>query len=237
MNDKRFRQAVGYAVDRAFIRDNIFGGLGRIASGPINSVTRFYEPSLKQFEFNPSKAKALLDEMGLKPGPNGVRASVEMIPNPYAEVWSRLSEYIRQALHVVGIEVRIKPTDAPGYVQAVGGHNFEISTAFMYQFADPALGVSRSYLTSNIRKGVMFTNTAQYSNATVDELFAKAATAASDAERQKHYTAIQRALVDDMPVVWLLELELPTFINKRFKSVVTGAHGVNASLDEAYLAP
>jgi hypothetical protein len=52
----------------------------------------------------------------------------------------------------------------------------------LYQNGDPALGVARSYISSNIRKGVMFTNTEGYSNKEVDDLFARAAVQTSDKE-------------------------------------------------------
>lgn len=63
LDDKRFRQALMYALDRDFIRDRIWFGLGRVANGPVNSVTPGYAPNLKTYDFDPEKAVALLDEM------------------------------------------------------------------------------------------------------------------------------------------------------------------------------
>ena len=37
-NDKRFRQAVYHALDRNFIRDRIWFGLGKVATGPNTSL-------------------------------------------------------------------------------------------------------------------------------------------------------------------------------------------------------
>jgi ABC-type transport system substrate-binding protein len=105
----------------------------------------------------------------------------------------------------------------------------------LYQYADPALGVARTYVSSNIRKGVMFSNTAQYKNPAVDEAFDKAAVAPSREERQKSYSEAQRLVVEDVPVVWLLEMEFPTFVNKKFKDVVTTGIGVNESFDAVYM--
>jgi peptide/nickel transport system substrate-binding protein len=105
------------------------------------------------------------------------------------------------------------------------------------QLGHPALGVSRLYISSNIRKGVLFSNTNGYSNPRIDELFDKAAVAVSDAERQAMYSEIQRTLVNDVPVAWLLELDFPTFINKRFKDVVTSAIGVRDTFADVYMVP
>lgn len=105
------------------------------------------------------------------------------------------------------------------------------------QLGHPALGVSRLYVSSNIRKGVLFSNVNGYSNPRVDELFAQAAVAVSDADRQRMYSEIQRILVDDVPVAWLLELDFPTFINKQFKNVVTSGIGVRDTFADVYMVP
>ena len=235
MDDKRFRQAIAYAIDKSFIQKNIFFGLGRPATGPINSVTNFYEKDVKHYGYDPKKAEALLDEMGLKKGANGMRAKIEMIPTPYGELWTQLAEYCKQALGKVGIEVTLRSTDVAGYNQANSNHEYDTTFNYLYQYADPALGVARSYVSSNIRKGVMFSNTAQYRNPKVDELFEKAATAPSRDDRQKSYSEVQKILVEDEPVVWLLEMEFPTFYNKKFKNFVTTGIGVNESFDAVYI--
>jgi peptide/nickel transport system substrate-binding protein len=48
MNDKRFRQAIMYAINREFVRDAVWNGMGGIPTGPISSKTRFYSDDVKQ---------------------------------------------------------------------------------------------------------------------------------------------------------------------------------------------
>jgi peptide/nickel transport system substrate-binding protein len=95
--------------------------------------------------------------------------------------------------------------------------------------------VSRLYVSSNIRKGVLFSNVNGYSNPRIDELFDKAATAVDLAQAQSMYSEIQRILVEDVPVAWLLELDFPTFIDKRFRNVVTSAIGVRDGFADVYM--
>ncbi len=96
----------------------------------------------------------------------------------------------------------------------------------VYQFGDPALGVARTYITSNIKKGILFSNTAGYSNPEVDRLFEEAAVATSDDKRQELYSQVQRILVEDVPVVWTFEQDYPNFIDKRAEErVVDGDRG------------
>ncbi|WP_245337965.1 ABC transporter substrate-binding protein, partial [Methylobacterium radiotolerans] len=42
MDDKRFRQAVMFAIDRKAMLQRVFFGLGKVATGPVPSQTRFY---------------------------------------------------------------------------------------------------------------------------------------------------------------------------------------------------
>ncbi|HYH37862.1 MAG TPA: ABC transporter substrate-binding protein [Azospirillum sp.] len=235
LDDKRFRQAMMHAIDRGFIRDKIWFGLGRPATGPVNSVTRFHEPDVKKYPFDPKKAEALLDEMGLKKGSDGTRAKVKLLVMPYGETWTRLGEYVKQAMKRVGVDVTLESTDSAGWVNRVSNWDYDLTFNFVYQYGDPALGVSRTYVSDNIRKGVMFSNTMGYANPQVDTLFAQAAKAVKDEERQQLYSAAQKILVEDVPVAWLLEMEFPTFVDKRFKNAVTSAIGVNESYDGVYM--
>ncbi len=236
LDDKRFRKAIAYAIDRKFIRDKIWFGLGRVPTGPINSVVKFYDPKVTTYEPNIEKAKALLDEMGLKPDAKGVRATVKIMPMPYGETWTRLGEYLKQALGKAGIAVTLESTDAAGWSQRVANWDYEITTNFLYQYGDPALGVARTYISDNIRKGVLFTNTMGYSNPKVDELFAGAAREVDTAKRQAMYSEVQQILSDDLPVVWLLEMEFPTFLDKRVKNANKTAIGVNDTYEDVWLA-
>jgi len=236
MNDKRFRQAVLYAIDREALRKRVFFGLGKVATGPVSSKTRFYEPDVPKYEYAPAKAVALLDAMGLKPGADGKRVTLKYLVPPYGEMWQRVAEYVRQSLGKVGIDIVLEGIDVGGWAARCGNWEFEISAPWTYQYGDPALGVSRSYISSNIRKGILFSNTAGYSNPEVDRLFEEAAVAQDDATRQKLYSQVQKILVEDAAVAWLMELDFPTFTDKHIKDLVVTGSGVNDTFARAYRA-
>ena len=215
--------------------DSLFFGLGRVATGPIASTTKFYDANaLVKYPYDPKRAIALLDEMGLKPDARGVRQKVNILALPYGEVWTRQAEFIKQQFGKVGIEVTLETTDTAGFLQRNANWEFELCFNFLSQFMDPAIGVARTYISSNIRKGVISTNVEGYSNPAIDDLFARAPLMTSDGEAQKLYSEAQRILSDDVPVVYLTELEFPTFINKQFRDVIVDASGCLAEFDQAY---
>ena len=111
---------------------------------------------------------------------------------------------------------------------------FDLTFNFLYQLGDPAIGVARNYISTNIVKGNPFGNQGAYVNPEVDKLFAEAAIASTDAARQELYTKVQKILVEDVPVLWLLEMDFPTIYRCNVKNLVTTGIGVNDGFRDAW---
>ncbi|MFC3678004.1 ABC transporter substrate-binding protein [Ferrovibrio xuzhouensis] len=228
-SNKLFRQAVMYAMDRDFAKTVVWNGLGEVATGPIASSTRFFNKALAKYKHDPAMAKKLLKESGYK------GEKVRFMPLPYGETWQRWGEAVRQNLQDVGINLEIVATDVPGYNQRLSEWDYDIGFSYLYQYGDPALGVARSYISSNIAKGSPFNNVEGYSNPEVDKLFAEAAVASPDSKRQELYDKVQKILIDDVPVAWQLELQFPTITHCKVKDLVTTAIGVNDGFRDAWI--
>jgi peptide/nickel transport system substrate-binding protein len=188
------------------------------------------------YDFNPAKAEALLDAMGLKRGADGVRTTVKLLGLPYGEMWNRAAEYTRQALRKVGVEVVLEPSDAAGWSDRTRNWDFDMTMYFLTTLSDPALGVSRTFMSDNQRKGVLFTNHSGYTNPKVDELFRRAAVEIDEGKRKQLYSEAQKILVDDVAVAWLVELVWPTVYNKKLNNVVIDSSGPNSTFAETWIA-
>jgi peptide/nickel transport system substrate-binding protein len=234
LDDVRVRRAISHALDREFILRRLWFGIGKVATGPIASTTRFFDPSVRLEKHDPKAAMALLDEAGLKPNAQGVRFSIRHLSLPYGEVWTRLGEYVRTALKGVGIEVVLDSTDAGGWARRVADWDYDTTINFLYQFGDPTLGVERTYVSSNIQK-VTFTNTGGYRNPKVDELFATARNASDPAVRQQEFSEVQKVLVSDIPQIWLMEMAFPTIMDKKLHNVIQLGTGVHACFDDVFM--
>jgi peptide/nickel transport system substrate-binding protein len=225
--DRRFRAAFMHAIDRNFLVKAINFGLGKVATGPIPSNLPYYdEKALVKYPFDQARARALLDEMGLKPGRGGIRHrfAIMMIPDGGGH-WTRGCHYVKQALSEVGLDVTLESTDWPTFSRRSGNWDFDVDCNSYGQYGDPAIGTARFFLSSNIRKGVPQTNIQGYNNPEVDALFHKAAVAVDPAEIQKHYSRLQHVLTRDVAMCWLFERQPMFFYNKRLKDVIMGPNG------------
>ena len=70
--DLRVRQAIQYAIDKNTIIDKLLYGKARPGTTEIPDGWA-HNPDVKPSEYDPEKAKQLLEEAGWKPGPDGIR--------------------------------------------------------------------------------------------------------------------------------------------------------------------
>ncbi|MFT4266576.1 MAG: ABC transporter substrate-binding protein, partial [Xenophilus sp.] len=61
-----------------------------------------------------------------------------------------------------------------------------------------------------------------------------AAIEVDDAKRQALYSQMQKIIVDEVPIAWLVEMEFPTIYDKRLQNLVTTAIGIHESFDSVY---
>ncbi|MBN8944392.1 MAG: ABC transporter substrate-binding protein [Rhizobiales bacterium] len=226
LDDPKVRRAMSMAIDRNFILNRLWFGVGKAATSPICSTTKFHDATVKVPAFNVAEANKLLDEAGHPRKADGTRFELRFMTLPYGEIWNRLGEYIRQAFGQIGVKLNAEAVDAATWARRVGEWDYDLTVNFVYQWGDPTIGVERTYVSSNIQK-ITFTNTMGYSNPKVDAAFLKARQSAKAEDRQAAFSEVQKILVEDMPVIWLLELAFPTITDKRLKNVITSATGIH----------
>lgn len=239
-DSKALRQAISMVIDRQFLIDNIWFGYGKPATSALSSNFEplgLYIPTAN-YPTAPDKAAAikLLDDAGLVPDSNGVRASAMLDLIPYGEDWRRAGEYLKQALGDIGIKIELRYEDVPTWLKRVyGDYDFDLNVNYFYQLPDPVIGVQRHYGTDQIRPGTPFVNASKYSNARVDELLAAGAVEIDAAKRIEIYGEIQTILAEDLPVINLFEMEFLTVFNPKLKDHTLSAMGAYGSFDRAWL--
>jgi peptide/nickel transport system substrate-binding protein len=101
---------------------------------------------------------------------------------------------------------------------------------------DPAIGVARLYVSSNIRK-VPFTNGEGYSNPEVDALFDQGAREPNQAKRAVIYKKIQEILARDLPLLWAWEQAYPVAFKRQFASGLVTPYSNFESNEDTWIRP
>lgn len=230
--DKRVRKAISMALDRKKIVDIIWFGQGKPAVGPIVSGNPFYNKSLKPLVYDPKAANKLLDEAGYKRGANNMRFKLQQNFLPYGESWVRLGEYIKQELGKIGIEVETQSLDLGGWLKKIyTDWDYGFTSNFVHNYSDPTIGTQRSFISGTIAKGATFTNSMNYRNPRIDELYEKALVETDVAKRRKMFDEIQVILQDDLPVIFLVEIAYSHLWNKRVHGLIANGISMYSSWD------
>ncbi|NIP37330.1 MAG: peptide-binding protein, partial [Thermoplasmata archaeon] len=70
--DRRVRRALAHAVNKDDIIKGVLLGYGTPCTGPFPPESWAYNPAVPEPEYNPEKAKALLEKAGWETGPDGM---------------------------------------------------------------------------------------------------------------------------------------------------------------------
>ncbi len=239
LDDARVRQALAFAANRDFITSKLFAGKAQAATGPIVPGTPFYEPNVEVYAFNLAKAEQLLDATGHPKGADGTRfpLTIDYIPGDN-EGQRNIAEYLRAAYKKVGValEVRAAP-DFPTWAQRVSNFDFDLTMDTVFNWGDPVIGVARTYLSDNIRKGVIWSNTQQYANPAVDDLLVKAAVETDAAQRKALYSTFQKTVVNDVPIFFVNVTPYHAAFSDGLGDLPLSIWGVLSPLDELHWAP
>ncbi len=237
-NDVRVRQAIAYATDRKFITNALHRGTSTAQRGPIIEGSPFFDDSIAPYDLDLDKANALLDEAGLAADGDGIRAkmTLDFIPGQ-DEQQKAVSEYLKSQLKKVGIDIELRASpDFPTWAGRVSGLDFDMSMDIVFNWGDPVIGVHRTYLSDNIKKGVIWSNTQSYANPKVDELLNTAAKEIDPEVRAGLYSEFQKIVGDEVPVYWINALPFHTAYKKSIVNPPLSIWGTMQSMDDLSLS-
>jgi peptide/nickel transport system substrate-binding protein len=242
LDDKRVRKAIAYAMDRQFIIDNIWFGYGKPATGPMSSnfaPSGLYTADVANYQVGEKgveMANKILDEAGYKKGPDGNRFELMHDSLPYGQEWTRFGEYVQQALGKIGIKVTIRQEDVARWLKRTyTDHDFDTTANYLYNLSDPVVGVHRAFHSSTIKPGTVFTDGSYWSSPKTDELLNMAKVEPDATKRGAQYAEALKIVAEEIPIIWIHEMNFPTVVNNMFADVIVSALGVYSSFDRAHL--
>ena len=177
-DNKYFRQAMNYALDRQSMIDIVANGNGYIEYN-IWCDQVFGYKKMEGWPYSVEKAKECLEKAGY---PNG-EGVPEITIYCYGDSGAREAQIIQESLKAIGIEWPVEQVDMNFLWDGQSDGSIAFSVDGM------GLGIDASEYATMLETGGGF-NSAWYANPEMDELFAKAAGTAVESERLDYYGQI-----------------------------------------------
>lgn len=207
--DRAVREALYYALDKQTIIEKVYYGLPTPAESYLPKESWAYNPDLPPHEFNPEKAKEILDAAGWTIGPDGIREKdgVKLAFTNSTTAGNQLREQaqqlIQQTWRDIGVAMEIRNMPAAvvwGDYSRLSQYDTQMVGITFTKGPDP--DVTTNFASTAIPvKGGAGGNNAQYENPQVDALL-KEGVETMDPERRKAiYQELQAVLREDLAML------------------------------------
>lgn len=248
--DKNFRTAVDYAIDRKNMVLNIANGLAQplFTAESLNSI--FLNNELKPYERNLEKSRALLKKSGYYWDKNGKlydkfghRVEFNLVTNAGNTEREAIGVMVKQDLEDLGMKVNFKPIEFNSLVNKL------VSTL---DWDMVIMGFTGSPLEPNGGKNVWLSdgtlhvynmrlekdkNSKRFEwEKRLDYLFIHGALATDFNERKKFYDEYQEIIYNEKPMIYIYSPLRIYAIRNKFKNIFpTSLGGITYNLEEIYI--
>jgi len=223
--DKRVRQAFAHAINKKGIVDALYGGTGLAATQFQPPPLWGYNKELKDYEYNPQRARDLLKEAGFGQGlkeitwDDGRKEPLQFwympVSRPYYPNPKEIAEAIAADLAKVGITVQLQTTDwtvyldksrkgqMPMFMLGWTGDNGDPDNFVCYFFC--AIGAPRMGF---------------YANQPLTDLLLQAQKLTDQAKRAELYRKAEQMIHDDAARIFVAHNQPPLAFSKKVRGYV-----------------
>lgn len=194
------RRAIAHAINREAIVEHLLAGQADLASGLLPAHHALHEPRVRRYNFDPERARKLLDEAGY-PDPDGdgpqSRLSLRYSTST-VELRRRIAEVIAADLNAVGIAISIESYEWGTFFSDIARGDYDLySLAWIgIRDADLLRVVFHSEMTPPAGNNRGF-----FDNARMDRLTERGRSEADPTQRRAIYRRVQRLAARRLPYV------------------------------------
>ncbi len=217
--EKEVRQALMYAIDRDEIVNDLWLGMAVKATANLSPALEFYyEPDVRQYDFNPELAAEMLDEAGWLVNDSGVREKngIELaftcgVTNGDQER-RPIAELLQQYFLAINVDMSIQEIPSP-------------STAMRNDEADMGLhnwtygGGSGEPDPSNVLRSDALNNFNHYHSEEMDALLDRGLAETDPEARREIYSEVQKLFAEDVPMLFIKFWDWYTIFTPRIKGL------------------
>lgn len=194
-DNKKVRQAINYAIDRAFVLDAAREGKGNPTSLLFNTSLACTE-GVAEYECDVEKAKELLKEAGIKL-PMKLDAKLSIAANCKTE-----AEAVQESLSKVGIEVEIEILEAGALYGGLATGDVPLA---LIRLGTSAIDADQYYDMVS-KNGFSSLNYARYVNDDVEKLMIAARSEQDETKRNAIYKEALEIIQEDAPYAMVYEM-------------------------------
>lgn len=239
-DDIRVRRAINYAIDKQEIIDGVYLGLGINIASPYKPGTRWSNPALSPYPYDPAKARALLKEAGFQDTDgdgildrDGKPFSFEIVTNQNKER-EKSAVLIQRRLKDIGIDVKIRAIEWASFISRfIKTGDFDAVVLGWGLGLDP----DQYNIWHSSQQAPGQFNFIGYNNPAVDKLLEQGRLELDADKRMKIYHEFARLLLEDSPIVYLSAGYGLTAIHQRVKGIDSPAPpaGIGHNSEDWYI--
>ena len=232
LKDRRVRQAIAYAIERAPMIHYLLRDFARPAYSLLPPESWAYDADAPHYDHNPELARQLLEQAGY-PAVNGVRFHLT-IKTSTEETTRLLAAVLQQQLREVGIALDIRTFEFATFFSDVTRGAYQVhSLRWVGGNEDPDIF---EYVFHSDKFTPHGANRTFYSNPRVDVLIDQARSEMDESTRKGLYAEIQQILAQDLPYIDLWYWDNVLVHSKRVKNLTLNPAGNYDFLKTAELA-
>ncbi len=235
-NNKAFRQAIAYGINREAMTNNIYRGLGAPQYSPIPVTSPFYlspEEGLKIYNYDPEKARKLLLGAGFKYNQNGELLDSEgnqveftLLSSAGRKVREQMATQINQDLAKLGIKINMQFLSFNTYVRKLSlSKDWEV---YLGGFTGGSIEPHGGYNIWSVNGRLHTFNQGPQPGdekiegwkvndweQQIDDLYIQASQVFDEDKRKEFYGQAQQIIADELPFIYMVNpLEFDAIRNR-----------------------
>lgn len=218
--NKKIRQAINYGFDREKLVLYLRNGIGKAAiHGMVPpGVAGFNPEQVKGYEYNPEKAKALVESIKSS-HPEFIEGDQIKITLLTPDNYTDRCSFIASQLKEVGIDVQIEIMQPNLLREQMSNSKADFFWAtWIADYPD-----AESYLTLFYSKNTAPPNYTRFKNAAYDVLYEQSLTEQDQDKKLSLYNEMDKIIIEEAPCVPLFYDEVVHFIQKKVKNFKTNS--------------
>jgi dipeptide transport system substrate-binding protein len=198
LDNKLVRQALNMAVNKAAIVKSVYQDMAQVAKNPIPPSMWGYNDKVRDYEYDPAKARALLARAGFADG-FAVDLSLPSVSYPFNPDSKRMAEMIQADWDKIGVKTRLVRFDTASYSRHLrAGEHMAAIVGWSGDNGDPD-NFFTPLLSCAALNGGGGGNFARWCDSEFEALIVQAAQTPKQAERARLYEKAQLIVKEEAP--------------------------------------